>query len=196
MSTNLEAPTSSVSHDIHTQTISTFIQNIFQKYGLSEIAITDIDEKKFGSSVVDLENTTKGELASTIITYITYYVDQDLYDEDLFWEFKQDFIGWKKHHFDTAGILKKDLKRILLERGIFVPSKGYTDSLALEMVINEKEIHVWTTDEIKTALKKNINYHPKIGILKNSLTPHISPKIEESNNQDLRQTPIRMITKI
>ncbi|TQS33884.1 hypothetical protein Golomagni_05757 [Golovinomyces magnicellulatus] len=59
------------------------------------------------------------------------------------------------------------------------------------MVINEKEIYVWTIDEIKTALKRNINYHPRIGILKNSLTSHKSPKIEESNNQDLRQTPIR-----
>lgn len=84
MSTNPETSAGSVSHDMPIQTISTFIQNIFQKYGLSEIAITDIDEKKFGSSVIDLENTNKGELASTIITYISYYVDQDLYDEELF----------------------------------------------------------------------------------------------------------------
>lgn len=85
-----------------------------------------------------------------------------------------------------------------MERGIFVPSKGYADSLALEMVISEEEPHVWTLDEITAALKRNINYHPKIGILKNRQTPHISLKIEESynqNNQNLRQTPIRSNTK-
>ncbi|RKF95966.1 hypothetical protein GcM1_067002, partial [Golovinomyces cichoracearum] len=114
---------SSALSEMLTQTTSAFTQNIFRKYGLSEITLTDIDEKKLGNSVIDLEDTTKVELASTIVTYISYYIYQDLYDEKHFWEFKQDFSGWKRIHFDTAGILKKDLKRTLLERGIFVPLK-------------------------------------------------------------------------
>ncbi|RKF84334.1 hypothetical protein GcM1_113003, partial [Golovinomyces cichoracearum] len=73
---------------------SVFAQGIFQKYRLSEIAIADIDEKQFGYIVSDLENATK-----------------NLYDEELFWGFKQDFDGYKRSHFDTAKILRKDLKR-------------------------------------------------------------------------------------
>ncbi|TQS35630.1 hypothetical protein Golomagni_03945 [Golovinomyces magnicellulatus] len=181
----------STNPEMSTQTISTFTQKIFRKYGLSEIALTDIDEKKLGNSVIDLENTTKAELASTIVTYIFNYIDQNLYDEELFWEFKPDFSGWKRIHLDTAGILKKDLKRTLLERGIFVPSKGYPDSIALEMVISEEKPHVWTTEEIAAALKKRINYHPKISIFENTHTPHTSMKIEKNNDQNLKQTPVR-----
>ncbi|RKF71258.1 hypothetical protein GcC1_103030, partial [Golovinomyces cichoracearum] len=70
---------------------SVFAQGIFQKYRLSEIAIADIDEKQFGYIVSDLDNATKSELASTILTYLSYYINRDLYDEELFWEFKQDF---------------------------------------------------------------------------------------------------------
>lgn len=195
MSTDPEKSTSGVSPEMPTQTISTFTQNIFRKYGLTEISLTDIDETKLGNSVIDLNNTTKGELASTIVTFISYYIDQDLYDEELFWEFKQDFSGWKRIHFDAAGILKKDLKRTLLERGIFVPSKGYADSIALEMVIAEEEPHIWTTEEITAALKRKINYHPKISILENRHTPQTSLKIEENNNQNLGQIPARFNTK-
>ncbi|RKF71279.1 hypothetical protein GcC1_103034 [Golovinomyces cichoracearum] len=61
--------------EMPTQTISAFTQNIFRKYGLSEIFFTDIDEKKLGNSLVDLEDTTKAELASTIVTFISYYID-------------------------------------------------------------------------------------------------------------------------
>ncbi|RKF63808.1 hypothetical protein GcC1_136014, partial [Golovinomyces cichoracearum] len=156
-----------------------------------KIALTDIDEKKLGNSVIGLEDTTKAELASTIVTYISYYIDQDLYDEEHFWEFKQDFSGWKRIHFDTADILKNDLKRTLLERGIFVPLKGYADSIALVMVISEEEPHVWTTEEIAAVLKRKINYHPKISILENRHSSHTSLKIEKNKNQNLGQKPAR-----
>ncbi|RKF74332.1 hypothetical protein GcM1_240118 [Golovinomyces cichoracearum] len=154
--------------EMPTQNISAFTQNMFQKYGLSEIALTDIDEKKLRNSVIDLEDMTKAEHASTIVTYISYYIDQDFYDEELFWEFKQDFSGWKRIHLDTDGILKKDLKRKFSEKGIFVPLKGYADSIALEMVISEEKPYVWTKEEITAALKRKINYHPKISILENN----------------------------
>ncbi|RKF84275.1 hypothetical protein GcM1_127010, partial [Golovinomyces cichoracearum] len=142
---------SSALPEMPTQTISAFTQNIFRKYGLSEIALTHIDEMKLGKSVIDLEDTTKAELASTI----------------------------------------KDLKRTLLERGIFVPLKGYADSIALEMVISEEEPHVWTTEEIAAALKRKINYHPKISIFENRHSSHTSLKIEKNKNQNLGQKPAR-----
>ncbi|RKF55682.1 hypothetical protein GcC1_202016 [Golovinomyces cichoracearum] len=105
------------------------------------------------SIVSDLENATKSELASTILTYLSNYIHRDLYDEELFWEFKQDFDGWKISHFDTAGILRKDLKKVLLERGILLSSKGYPDSAALEMIIADEEPHTWTSEEITATLK-------------------------------------------
>ncbi|RKF55675.1 hypothetical protein GcM3_200064 [Golovinomyces cichoracearum] len=128
---------------------------------LSEITIGDLDESKLGNTVIDLENISKGELSSIILTYLSHYIDHDLYDEDLFWELKQDFAGWKREHFDLAGILKKDFKRVLMERGIFVPLKGYSDAIGLEMAISGSEPHIWTKEEIPAALKRKLNYHPK-----------------------------------
>ncbi|TQS38760.1 hypothetical protein Golomagni_00726 [Golovinomyces magnicellulatus] len=132
---------------------------------------------------------TKSELASTTLTYLSYYIDRDLYDEELFWEFKQDFDGWKRSHFDTAGILRKDLKRILLERGIILSSKGYPDSAALEMVFADEEPHALTSEEITAALKRKTNYHPRFAILQESQNPNISIKAESGNYQNRGQAP-------
>ncbi|RKF71278.1 hypothetical protein GcC1_103033, partial [Golovinomyces cichoracearum] len=119
-----------------------------------------------------------------------------LCDEEIFfWEFKQDFSGWKRIHFDIASILKKDLNRKLLERGIFVPLKGYADSIALKMVISEEEPHVWMTEEIAAALKRKIKCHPKISILEIRHSSHTPLKIEKNKNQNLGQKPARSNTK-
>ncbi|RKF53374.1 hypothetical protein GcC1_221025 [Golovinomyces cichoracearum] len=83
---------------------SVFIQRMFQKYELSEIAIGDLDESKLGNNIIDLENTSKGELSSIILTYLSHYIYHDLYDEDLFWELKQDFAGWKRENFEQENL--------------------------------------------------------------------------------------------
>ncbi|RKF55674.1 hypothetical protein GcM3_200050 [Golovinomyces cichoracearum] len=128
---------------------SVFLQRMFQKYELSEIAIGDLDESKLGNTVIDLENTFKGELSSIILTYLSNYIDHDFYDEDLFWELKQDFVG------------------VLMEKGTFVPLKGYFDAISLEMAIPGSEPHIWTKEEIAADLKRKLNYHPKISIQEN-----------------------------
>ncbi|RKF55700.1 hypothetical protein GcM3_200068, partial [Golovinomyces cichoracearum] len=115
--------------------------------------------------------------------YLSHYIDHDLYDEDLFWELKQDFAGWKRQHFDQAGILKRDFKRVLMERGIFVPLKGYSDAIGLEMAISGNEPHIWTKEEIAVALKRKLNYHPKISILENEKSPVTTLKTKASSIQ-------------
>ncbi|RKF64913.1 hypothetical protein OnM2_015039 [Erysiphe neolycopersici] len=57
MSTDPEITNSRISLKNYTQTISEFAQNIFRKYGLSEISLADIDKKKKSSSPSDLEST-------------------------------------------------------------------------------------------------------------------------------------------
>ncbi|RKF71654.1 hypothetical protein GcC1_097008 [Golovinomyces cichoracearum] len=112
---------------------SVFLQRMFQKYELSEIAIGDLDDSKLGNTVIDLENTSKGELSPIILTYLSHYIDHDLYDEDLFWELKQDSAG-------SHG------------KGNLVPLKGYSDAIGLEMAISGSEPHIWTKEEISAAL--------------------------------------------
>ncbi|RKF55701.1 hypothetical protein GcM3_200066, partial [Golovinomyces cichoracearum] len=124
-----------------------------------------------------------GKLSSIILTYLSHYFDHDLYDEDICWELKQDFAGWKREHFDQAGILKKDFKRVLMERGIFVPLKGYSDTIGLEMAISGSEPHIWTKEEIAAALKRKLDYHPKFSILENEKSPVTISKTEASSIQ-------------
>ncbi|RKF81487.1 hypothetical protein GcC1_025027 [Golovinomyces cichoracearum] len=149
--------------------LSVFLQRMFQKYELSKIAIGDLDKSKLGNTVIDLENNFKGELSSIILTF--------------FWELKQDFAGWKREHFDQAGILKKEFKRVLMERGIFVPLKGYSDVIGLEMAISGSEPHIWTKEEIAAASKRKLNYHPKISILGNEKSLVTILKTEVSSIQ-------------
>lgn len=98
----------------------------------------------------------------------------------LFWNLKQGFSGWKRCHFDTVGILKKDMKRILLERGIFVPLKGYPDSVVLEIAISKEEPHDWTDEEISAGLKRNMNYHPRTFLVEKKPTLPSPTKIEDT----------------
>ncbi|TQS39021.1 hypothetical protein Golomagni_00462 [Golovinomyces magnicellulatus] len=164
---------------------------MFQKFELSEIAIEDLDESKLDSTVINLENISKGELSSIILTYLSYYIDHDLYDEDLFWELKQGFAGWKIHYFDQAGILKKDFKRVLMKRGIFVPLKGYSDSIGREIAISGDEPHTWTKEEITVVLKRKVNYYPEISILENKKNPVSILKTETSSSQSRAQEAVK-----
>ncbi|TQS34590.1 hypothetical protein Golomagni_05019 [Golovinomyces magnicellulatus] len=117
-----------------------------------------------------------------ILTYLSHYIDHDLY-EDLFRELKQDFAGWKRHRFDQAGILKKDFKRVLMEKGILVPLKGYSDAIGLEMAVSGDEPHIWTKEEVTAALKRKVDYHPKFSILENKNNPVSILKTETSSSQ-------------
>ncbi|RKF81762.1 hypothetical protein GcM3_032021 [Golovinomyces cichoracearum] len=44
---------------------------MFQKYELSEIAVGNIDESKLGKTLIDLQNNSKKELSSKILTYLS-----------------------------------------------------------------------------------------------------------------------------
>ncbi|RKF79740.1 hypothetical protein GcM3_052031, partial [Golovinomyces cichoracearum] len=76
-----------------------------------------------------------------------------------------------------------------MERGIFLSIKGYPDSTALEMVLADEEPHAWTSEEITAALKRKINYHPRIAILQESQNPNVSIKVEGKIYQNRGQAP-------
>ncbi|RKF71259.1 hypothetical protein GcC1_103031, partial [Golovinomyces cichoracearum] len=46
------------------------------------------------------------------------------------------------------------------------------------MVLADEEPHAWTSEEITAALKRKINYHPRIAILQESQNPNVSIKVE------------------
>ena len=86
-------------------------------------------------------------------------------------------------------MLKKDIKRILPERGIFVTFKEYQDSVALKMAISKEEPHDWTEKEISAALKRNLNYHTRISLLEKKPTPPSPTKIEDTGYDSRSQIP-------
>lgn len=77
-------------------------------------------------------------------------------------------------------MLKKDIKRILPERGIFVTFKEYQDSVALKMAISKEEPHDWTDEEISAGLKRNMNYHPRTFLVEKKPTLPSPTKIEDT----------------
>ncbi len=86
---------------------------------------------------------------------MAYYKDSK-YNNTILWEYmKEDFIGWTK---ETWAPVNKDIVwefcDFLRENGVFVPKDGGSirDNIQ-EQVLDAKEEHKWTPQEIKYQLR-------------------------------------------
>ncbi|TQS34290.1 hypothetical protein Golomagni_05332 [Golovinomyces magnicellulatus] len=57
------------------------------------------------------------------------------------------------------------------------------------MVLADEEPHAWTSEEITTALKRKMNYHPRIAILHESQNPNVYIKVKDGYYQNRGQAP-------
>jgi hypothetical protein len=126
----------------------------------------DINPETWDISIIDLENAEQQDLNGFLLHRMAHYKDSE-YTDTMLWQcMKEDFVGWTK---ETWAPTKKDIvwdfRNFLRENGVFVPMDGGVigDNIQ-EQVLNAKEEHEWTPQEIehqlRTMKKLNSRWNP------------------------------------
>jgi len=126
----------------------------------------DINPETWDISIIDLENAEQQDLNGFLLHRMAHYKDSE-YTDTMLWQcMKEDFVGWTK---ETWASTKKDIvwdfRNFLRENGVFVPMDGGVigDNIQ-EQVLNAKEEHEWTPQEIehqlRTMKKLNSRWNP------------------------------------
>ncbi|KAI1508842.1 Tc5 transposase DNA-binding domain containing protein [Pyrenophora tritici-repentis] len=94
---------------------------------------------------------------TTATTYIARaiadYTDRPTADEELFWEFRQDFEGWTEAMFLRAQpIYTKELKRILRFKGVYTGRINMAPSESLARLLRMEEYLEWPQDVFQSAV--------------------------------------------
>ena len=109
---------------------------------------------------------------------MAHYKDSE-YDDTALWECtREDFVGWTK---ETWAPIKKDIvqdfRNFLRENGVFVPMDGgiIGDNIQ-EHVINAKEEHEWTLQEIEHQKKLSLRWNLSNTPLETLQVPQEAPQ--------------------
>lgn len=90
-----------------------------------------------------------------------HYKDSEYNDTVLWYCMKEDFVGWTKETWALAKkTIVRDFRNFLRENGVFVPMDGgiIGDNIQ-EHIINAKEEHEWTLQEIKHQKKLSLRWN-------------------------------------
>ncbi|KAF1361880.1 hypothetical protein EJ07DRAFT_164355 [Lizonia empirigonia] len=93
---------------------------------------------------------------TTATTYIARaiadYTDRPTADEELFWEFRQDFEGWTEAMFLRAQpIYTKELKRILRFKGVYTGRVNMLPSEAVAKLLRKEDCPKWPDEQFKNT---------------------------------------------
>ena len=113
-----------------------------------------INPKIWDTAIINLKNVNEQDLNGFLLYRMAHYKDSE-YDDTALWEcIREDFVGWTKETWAPARKdIVRDFRDFLRENGVFVPKDGGAigDNIQ-EQVIDAKEEHEWTPQEIEYQL--------------------------------------------
>lgn len=93
------------------------------------------------------EDSDVAHTTTLLIRFAISYTNSPEVDEDLFFQYKEDFEEWTNGLFKLAdGEARKLIKRILRKRGIYLPRLGST-FLHLANLLQMDEMPAWPTND-------------------------------------------------
>ena len=97
------------------------------------------------------------DLNGFLLHRMAHYKDREYKDTMLWYCIKEDFVGWTKETWALPKkVIVRDFRNFLQENGVFVPmDRGNIGDNIQEHVINAKEEHEWTPQEIEHQKKLN-----------------------------------------
>src|SRR6266702_1113936 len=123
----------------------------------------DINLKTWNKEINNFKDANEQDLNGFLLHRMAHYKDSKYDDTALWYCMKEDFVGWTK---ETWVPMNKDIIRefrnFLREYGVFVPiNRGIIRDNIQEHIIDAKEEHEWTPQEIEHQLRtmKKFNLH-------------------------------------
>jgi hypothetical protein len=141
----------------------------------------DINPKTWNKAIIDLTNASEQDLNGFLLHRMAHYKDSE-YNDTALWEcMKEDFVGWTKETWAPVNKdIVQDFRNFLREYGVFVLKDGGVigDNIQ-EQVLDAKEEHEWTPQEIehqlRTMRKLNSRWNPSNTPLETNLPPPPTP---------------------
>ncbi|EDU46201.1 conserved hypothetical protein [Pyrenophora tritici-repentis Pt-1C-BFP] len=147
---------------------------------------------------------------TTATTYIARaiadYTDRPTADEELFWEFRQDFEGWTEAMFLRAQpIYTKELKRILRFKGVYTGRINMAPSESLARLLRMEEYLEWPQDVFQSAVEGSVQSNRQEIIMpgaeanpndletvekEQQIQDQLAKTIEKAQNQPIRSQPV------
>ncbi|KAI1000952.1 hypothetical protein K3495_g7250 [Podosphaera aphanis] len=129
---------------------------------MSQAAINQLDPVAWTFTAEQTKTSQSVKQRATfVLSQISMYIGVDIYDEQLLWQFLEDFEGWtqadltnvtRSHSFVATAI-----KKHFPERGIFL-GRNYNQALANLIKTDEDRVPDWPED----ALKEQSQLHPNL----------------------------------
>ncbi|RKF58772.1 hypothetical protein OnM2_065046 [Erysiphe neolycopersici] len=123
-----------------------------------------VDKIKWGKkfNLDDPTDLTEKVVNGYILHSSIWYEDGNYEDYELWEAFREDFEGWSTEVFLIADTkIRRVFRNFLLQHGVYMPRNGQKIADALASVVNDKNYHEWTIEEVQEYMKTTKNFYSR-----------------------------------